>query len=563
MRMPALTGGRRRVAILAGFAALTLALTAPLAWRGGSAGPVNTGDGQLSIWNVSWVARTLVLDPTHVYDANIFAPHESTLAFSEANLPAGVLGLPAWWLTRNPYAAYNSAVCLSLLLAALAAFGLVRHLTGSGTGAAVAAILFAFAPFVTVRYPHIQLLVTAGLPLTLWAMHRFVDQPTVRRALSLSLAMAFAGLSSGYYGFFAAIAAGIGMGYYGLARGTWRRPFYPALCGVAALGAGLMFLPFFLPYLDLLRGPQPFRTLGDASQYSATFRSYLTSASNLHRLVLGWLLPLRPVDFPERVLFPGFLACGLAAAAVVRALRRRPGGGSEAGTAGGSREVVGYYVLLAGVAAWFSFGPKAGLYAAAYRLVPAWSLLRAPSRFGALVALALAVLAGIAVASLTRASRRRAWVPAAIVLASVFDVAAVPWDARDALPVPVAYRSLAGAPAGTVAEFPFFFRRIDFHRNSLYMLYSTAHWHPLVNGYSDRIPDDYEPMVVAVSSFPSWEAFGILRRHGTRYVVFHLNLYDVRSREKLLERLDRYNQYLRPMVKQDDVWLFEIVEWPA
>ena len=124
--------------VVAGFAVLTLALTAPLAWRGASAGPVNTGDGQLSIWNVSWVARALVLDPGHVYDANIFAPHKNTLAFSEANIPAGVLGLPAWWLTRNPYATYNSAVCLSLLLAALATFGLVTHLTGSRDAAAVA-----------------------------------------------------------------------------------------------------------------------------------------------------------------------------------------------------------------------------------------------------------------------------------------------------------------------------------------------------------------------------------------------------------------------------------------
>ncbi len=436
-------------------------------------------------------------------------------------------------------------------------------LTGRRAAAAIAAVLFAFAPFVTVRYAHIQLLVVGGLPLTLWAMHRFVDRSTAGRALALSLAIALAGLSCGYYGFFAAIATALGMVYYAVGRQHWRRPSYLALCLVVGVGAGLAILPFFLPYVDLLREPQPFRTLGDARQYSATFRSYLTSTAHLHRLVLGSLLPVTEADYPERILFPGFLACGLAAAAVVASLRKGSAGPLPGAAAQGTlRETVGYYLLLAGVAGWLSLGPNAWLYAAAYRFVPAWSLLRAPSRFGILVTLAFAVLAGVALAAWLRSPQRRRWVTIVIGIAAVADVAAAPWDTRAALPVPAAYRVLASLAPGTVAEFPFFFRKIDFHRHSLYMLYSTAHWHPIVNGYSDRIPDDFEPMVIPVSSFPAWEAFGILRRHGARYVVFHLDLYDGRSREKLLERIDRYKSFLRPIVQQGDVWLYQIVQWP-
>jgi hypothetical protein len=561
-------GGRMRgLATVAGFAALTLILTAPIGWRGASGGPVNTGDGQLSIWNISWVARGLILDPVHVYDANIFAPHENTLAFSEANLPAGVLGLPGWWLTRNPYVAYNSSVCLSILLAALATFGLVRYLTGDRTAAAVAAALFAFAPFVTVRYAHIQLLVTAGLPLTLWALHRYVDRPGAARALVVSCAVAFAGLSCGYYGFFAALAAGAGMLYYGVRRAYWRRPSYPALCLLAAVGSALFILPFFLPYLDLLRGAEPFRTLDDARQYSATLHSYFTSTAPWHRLTIGSLVAFDQADFPERVLFPGFVACGLALGALVMALRP-PSQGAGTVQQGARtptrqlRETVGFYTMLAGLAAWFSLGPSGWLYTAAYRVVPAWSLLRAPSRFGILVTLAVVVLAGVALASWLRTTGRRTLLVAAIGIATLADVAAVPWDVRDAVPVPAAYRMLAKLPPGGVASFPFFFRPIDFHRHSIYMLYSTVHWHRIVNGYSDRIPEDFKAMVIPVSSFPAWEAFGILKRHGARYVVFHLDWYDGRSREKLLERIDRYKLFLRPMVQQDDVWLYEIAQWP-
>ena len=61
----------------------------------------NSGDARVSVWNVAWVAHALLTDPADLFDANIFHPHKNTLAFSEANLVAGVVALPAWWLTRQ------------------------------------------------------------------------------------------------------------------------------------------------------------------------------------------------------------------------------------------------------------------------------------------------------------------------------------------------------------------------------------------------------------------------------------------------------------------------------
>jgi hypothetical protein len=560
----------RWMALLGGFALLTAVLTAPLAWHGAAGGPVNTGDGQLSIWNVAWVARTLVLDPLHVYDANIFAPHKGTLAYSEANLPAGVLALPAWWLSRNPYLAYNSSVFLSLMLAALATFALVRRLTRDDWPSAIAAAAFAFAPFVVVRYAHIQLLMVAGLPLSLLAMHRFVDRPTFARAAVVSLALAGAGLGCGYYGFFAAIAVGFGFVYYAVRRGTWRQPRHLALCLAAAVGTALVILPFFVPYLGLVRQADPFRTLDDAGQYSADWAGYLTSTTWAHRALLGHVVPFEQARYPERVLFPGVVALilgvtGFVASAFGGRWRAAVGdamaaGAEDAPSASESSETAWFYAGVAALAAWFSFGPAGGLYSVAYRVVPGWTLLRAPARFGILVGLALAVLAGLGLSWLRHRVRRPAIVLAVAGAVVVLELAAVPWDVRDAVPVPGPYRVLARLPAGTVAEFPFFFRPIDFHRNSLYMLYSTAHWHPLVNGYSDYIPDDFKQVVIPVSSFPAWEALGILQARGTRYVVFHLDLYDSRSREKLLERIERYRDYIRPLSQSGSVMLFEIVK---
>ena len=95
------------------------------------------------------------------------------------------------------------------------------------------------------------------------------------------------------------------------------------------------------------------------------------------------------------------------------------------------------------------------------------------------------------------------------------------------------------------------------------MLASTAHWQPLINGYSDHIPRDFRDTALPLSTFPSPEAFAILEPLGARYAVFHFNLMPRESRESLIERLEvTYRDYLRPIEKDGEVWLFEIVGWP-
>src|SRR5436190_23276279 len=59
-------------------------------------------DGQFSIWNIAWVARTLIADPLHLFDANIYSPHKTTLAYSEANLLPGPIGVPLYCPSRHP-----------------------------------------------------------------------------------------------------------------------------------------------------------------------------------------------------------------------------------------------------------------------------------------------------------------------------------------------------------------------------------------------------------------------------------------------------------------------------
>ena len=540
------------VLVVAAALLITAVMTWPLVARGASAGRIDSGDGQFSIWNVAWVARTLVVDPRGLYNANIFYPHRGTLAYSEANLGAGLLAVPFYWASGgNPYVAHNAVVFLAFVLALTGTYSLVRHLTGHRGGAAVAAVAYAFCPYVFSHIPHIQLLMTAGIPYSLLAMHRYVGRQTAGRACVLGLTLAAQALSCGYYGIFAGLLVGYGVVFYAVSRSLWRGWRFWAGAAFAALLSAAIVLPFFWPYVELQQGEGFARSLDDSRRWSAGWRSYVASGAWAHRWVLQYLDPW------GEVLFPGIAATvtglfGLAGLAGVR--RFRPD------TA--ARDHLWFYASVGVIACWSSLGPDAGLYAWLYHVVPVFSWLRAPSRLGLVVVLALAVLGGFAVQALVGRWRRAALASAAIVLLAMADLCVAPLFMVEARPVAPAYESLRKWPSGPVAEFPFFYLRIDFPRHSEYMLYSTAHWRPLINGYSDHIPPEFRAMVVPLSSFPNPESFAILKQLRARYVVFHLNLYDRRAVVELKARIEQYRDYLRPIRLEDPVWLFHIAAWP-
>ena len=254
----------------------------------GSVARLDNADTQFLIWNVAWVARTLILDPLHVFDANIFYPHRGTLAYSEANLGAGVLASPVYWATGNPYAAHNFALLSSFVLSATGSYYLVRYLVGDRRAAAIAGICFAFCPYVFGRIPHIHLLMTAGLPFSMLAFHRLADRPTLGRGAALGLAVAAQALFCGYYAVFVALTVAFAVLVVATTRRRWTDASYWTAVGAAAFVALALALPLFLPYMRLQRATGFARPLDQARHYSADWRAYLASSAYAHR----WMLPM-------------------------------------------------------------------------------------------------------------------------------------------------------------------------------------------------------------------------------------------------------------------------------
>lgn len=526
---------------------LAVALTWPLAARLGTAGRIDSGDGRHGVWNVAWVAHSLTTRAGSLFDANIFFPHQQALAYSEANIVAGVAAIPVWVATKNPYASYNTVVLLAFAAAALSGFLLVRVLGGSRLGASVAGLAYGFSPYMFAHIPHIQLLMTFGPALSLAAMHHFTKAPSLIRGTLLGGALALTGLACAYYGIFAGLTTGLGLLWHASRGRRWKdERFWSGLLMAAAVVI-VVVGPFFVPYLAVREAGFE-RSLDEARLHSTSGRAYLASAVLLHRWMLPWL-----GDWRE-VLFPGFQIVILAALGIGVSMR--------SGTAL-PRQIVGLYVTIAVLAFWTSLGPDAGLYTLLFHTVPAFSFLRAPARFGMLVTLCAAVLSGLAITWLQQqrwAAGR--WLAVALIVAALIESYVGPLQLAPAPPVDAAYQRLATVPRAPVAEFPFYAGPAERHLHTDYMLMSTFHWQPLINGYSDHMPADFFEALPALTTFPSEAAWQVIRARGVRWVAVHFDAYPPEVGPVLRPQLKKMTDRLRLVVDEYPVSLYEVI-WPT
>jgi hypothetical protein len=220
------------------------------------------------------------------------------------------------------------------------------------------------------------------------------------------------------------------------------------------------------------------------------------------------------------------------------------------------------YASLGALALWASFGPAAGLYRILYYL-PLFSFLRAPSRFGLVVVLSLTVFAGFAVRAILERLRPglRTAAAAALIAVAIGELNALPFPWERAPVPPAPYAVLAKMPRAVVAEFPFYGERIAFPLHAQYMLFSTTHWMPLVNGYSDVIPADFRDTAAVLDSFPSNDTFAVLARHRVRYIGVHWDMY-VQRADGVRRALQAYTSNLRVLASDDRMTLYEVVRYP-
>lgn len=528
---------RPRLAAFALFALLAVAHTWPLATAPGRLSRNDNADTILNEWIVAWVAHQATVDPRHLFDANIFFPDRNTLAYSEHLLVPAAMGAPALWLGASPVLVYNLLVLAGLTLTGWAGFLLVWRWTDDPAAGLVSGVLLAFNAHTLTRLPQLQAFHLEFLPPALLAFDALLATPRVRHALWLAAWFALQGLSSFYALIFTTTALLAG----GLARPEdwWRgeraRRLLP-LVGLAATLALVAVLPFLLPYQRLGQ----VRPLAEVAYYSATWRDYLATPARVH-----YDLWSRHFWGGTSALFPGVTSLALAAVCLASGIWVKD-----------RRARMALVIGLAGVA--LSFGPSMPGYALLYRLLPPLQGIRNASRFGYLAILACAILSGFAVAAVRARWRGARWTPAFVALVFIganLDVFSAPIGYVDAGRVSPLHARLRHTDA-IVAEFPFFAPdRVSF--NAPYMLESTLHWRPMINGYSGLVPDSYVRMARDLEYFPEDEGMAALRAAGVTHVFVHDRAMRARTGAQRADAV-RHAAQLRLLAVDGDVSLYEL-----
>jgi hypothetical protein len=518
-----------------------LVLLRPLPWRAASHA-TDLCDSLLTTWILSWDLHALATAPGRLFDANIFHPAPRTLALSEHMLGNLPLFAPIALLSGNPLLADNFVLLVSFLLTGLATAWLVHAYTGRVGPSLLAGFLFAFAPARLGQITHLQLLSIQYLPLALCGGEAYLRDGRRRDWLGYAAFTLWQLLVSYYLAYLAifVLATYFAVRCAFVVRSAgWRRPLGLA-AGAAA--AALAMLPVTWPYLGHAREG----TISDHAAVSSTagqsladpLRSYLTTVHAELGVWGGTLWSASPIAGGEQALFPGFLGVTLIGLALVAARGRRNGSprARASETRGEApraiRGVVVAWIAVLVVSYVLSLGPwlvwdgaSTGVALPARALaawVPGLSSVRAWSRFGLGVSLALAVLAGLAFARLTAgaAARARVVATAAALLVAAVELHGAPVATFAAPPRPApAWEWLArhGEDAPVVvlpADAPACWATVPMYQ-------SIGAWLPLVNGYQGYLPmrSRWVQTWLAARALPSREGIAQARSLGLRWVL--------------------------------------------
>lgn len=495
-----MTPARRNACVSLGlFAALAVASFVPQSLR-----PWDTvayvGDATESAYIVEANARQFFAAPSRVLDGPAFFPYARTIAFTDHRLLPSLLVAPVLWATGNAVLAYNAALLLACLLAAMAARHLALTLGIDALGAWAAGALYAFNTYQVNEGPRLNIVFHGFLPLALACLVRYLRDGRRRDAAGVGLFMLLQAWSSNYHLLYGTLFVGlVTLGALVARPGVVVRRL--PLLAVAGPAAAALYAPVALVYVGLSAGHGYSRGLPAGVDL---VHFVTTTPTNLLYGALG----TTPRLIERGPHFVGFVSLALAGLAVAAAARRRGDAWVWAALA------------LAVLCVSFALGPP-GPYRLLYEYVPGFRLVRYPERFGLPAMLFVGLLAGRGLALVRGAGRPRiALVLAALVplehVSPLVTHARVPAGGR----IPAVYEWLREHPARAAIDLPYA-GDAQPRAETLKMLFAAHHGTRIVNGTGAFQPLLTRWLMRVSTTFPSEASLQALQRVGVDTVILH------------------------------------------
>lgn len=542
--------------VLLFFTAATLFMTSPMIFHMFDSIPGSAGDTMVFFFSIWWYGQEGFGFIDQQVIPYILHPYGVPYHRYGDLAPISVLLLPVI-RTLGPTFTYNLSLLLAFILSGYFTFLLVRNITGSWKAGFLSGVFFSFSAYHFSRFGgQLNLMHIEWFPLLLFAIKKAIDTQKAGYFALAGVAYTLMFLSSGYYAYIGALLL-ISFTFLYLRWSAKKKlPILPALLGVA-IPAVLLF-PFIYGTMKLKSAGVLSGSIGWTYIHSADILNYLwvnPQSALFGKMVLS--LPLKTSIYGEQALYLGLVPLALAAFAAVRLFSSRvektPGLAAHAKM----------FALLGALFLVLSLGPVLKLnnemlliptggsqqllikasellkmsekdqqrmlelkglpvpmpYLVPYFTFPFFNMMRVPSRFGVIVSLSVAILAGIGYSIFEKSMLRRNGRLAGAVFISallLYSLEIVPSPRPTVSPIarPVDAWLASQPEKFAIIEYPVTIYDCD------YLGHIPFHGKNIVNFCSSFVPENARKLVDLVSGFPpSKEAVDFFRQNDVRYVL--------------------------------------------
>lgn len=507
------------------------------ALHGRPVGFLELDDTRLNTWILAWTQHALLQPGTPLFDANAFYPSRGALAGSEHLLGQAIIGLPLRIFSDNPVLIYGLVLVASYALLGFSSLLLVRWLTNSRSLALAAALVSMAMPWRMAELSHLQLLSASAFPLIfLLTLRLLLGQGSRRDAILLTVVLTLQLLSSYYLvyliTFCLAILCAVAIAMRGIDLASTTKLIPAALIPYGILGL------VSIPYLER----------ANRGELAVTFDPENPIPGDHLGNAIAMLMPRFDTLWQRN---PGFEPAFFIPFSVLALALLAP---IWLGSAAGSlpecrtsrvRVAVVALSLCCTLAFVMTLGSMLTLGEETFRLpaywaslsLPGFANLRAPHRWAIIIGTLIPALAALGAAWLARlgsglpfAKGRIHGGHGVLIGLGILLTINLPWTrlpTRPALDGAAAHRGLYAAlselPQGPVLEIPWHpDSMIRNSADSRYMLASTRHWRPLLNGFTAHLPAPYGLLNRISQNLPDPSAVERLAQlTGLRWIVVH------------------------------------------
>ncbi len=536
---------RKQLTVIMLFILLVIVMTFPLIFKMSTSfsGFLSTDESYSPLWNAWWLKFCFV-NHLSINQVNYLAYPSGVSNFFFCYIFFLINFILA--IFTNHIFTYNFQVLVNLFLAAFFTYLLVCTITKNRLSAFLSGVIFGFCPYIFVRsWQHLGETYLWMMPMVLWILFSLKEKSSLLKQVSLVVSIVLAGIVLGTAYYTVIILAAFFI--YCVAKFFLNRRFPDRPRIVSAGYFKKISLLLFIGYL--LTAVQYFAYIKNSilntnSQVSA-FNPYRRPFEDLFvqsARPLSYFLPavvhplfgkfteqfigssLYGMSFTEHTLYVGWIPLILAFLAFKGWRKNRQSLVTENETF-----YSGFFILLAIVAWLFSqppwwdiFGFK--IYMPSFFMYKILPMFRAYCRFGIVVMLAVAVLAGFGLKFILerfKSGKTKLAVTALFCGLVFFEFWNwPPYKVIDLSKVPAVYYWLKEEPKDTViAEYP-----LDADSpNELYKFFQTVHEKKIING---TIPGTYANKVAQeIRRLSEPKTAAVLKWMGVRYVIVHKDDY--------------------------------------